>query len=150
MLDKKFWFDVGPEVVSKFKKHTFMEAKDINDNKFPPYPDASDPESYGALKKANKLPGQASEFRNSTAPVMRGDLMGDWKMTRSPGTGGFQFGTVSHGGKVVNLAKKKRYISTEAKPIPDHINKYLMSQADRYTGKKLKNNKNFKDRKFKL
>ena len=29
MLDKKFFFKYGPDVVSKFRKHIFMDAKDV-------------------------------------------------------------------------------------------------------------------------
>ena len=36
-----------------------------------------------------------------------------------------------------NLAKLGRVISTEAKPIPDKIEKYIMDQANKYVNQKL-------------
>ena len=37
VLDKKFFWKIGPEVVAKFKKHIFIQGKDAEGNKFKPY-----------------------------------------------------------------------------------------------------------------
>ena len=130
MIDKKF-FKIGANVVSKFRKHTFEDALDINGKKFKGY----SPE-YGAAKRGNKLKRQATEFANSTAPVLSSDLMRDWKL-RKVTNSGFSFGTVAFGDRVNHLAKKGRVISKDGKALPKDIAKYLMKEADRYVQKKL-------------
>ena len=131
MLDTKFFFKVGPEVVAKFRKHTFMDALDIKGKKFKSY--STD---YGISKRSGKLHRQATEFANSTAPVLTSDLLRDWTM-RKTGSTGFTFGTLTQGGKVISLAKLGRVISTEKKPIPDKIAKYIMDQANKYAKREL-------------
>ena len=130
MIDKKF-FTIGSNVVAKFREHTFEKALDINGNKFKGYST-----KYGADKRGNKLKRQASEFANSTAPVLSSDLLRDWKL-RKVTNNGFSFGTVAFGDRVNHLAKKGRVISKDGKALPKDIAKYLMKEADRYVQKKL-------------
>ena len=130
MIDKKF-FKIGANVVSKFRKHTFEDALDINGKKFKGY----SPE-YGADKRGNKLKRQATEFANSTAPVLSSDLMRDWKL-RKVTNSGFSFGTVAFGDRVKHLAKRGRVISKESKALPDKVEKFLMREADKYVKKEL-------------
>jgi len=131
MLDAPFFFKVGPDVVAKFRKHTFMNALDVKGRKFKGYS-----QGYGIAKRTGKLRRQATEFANSTAPVLTSDLLRDWTM-RKTSASGFTFGTLAHGGKVDSLAKLGRIISTEAKPIPDKIEKFIMAEADKYVKRKL-------------
>tara|TARA_Y100000310_G_scaffold318014_1_gene371594 strand:+ start:293 stop:739 length:447 start_codon:yes stop_codon:yes gene_type:complete len=137
MLDAKFFFKIGPEVVAKFRKHTFMDALDIKGNKFPNYNKSPASIKYGEAKRSGKLFRQATEFANSTAPVLTTDLLRDWTM-RKTSASGFTFGTLAHGGKVNHLAKLGRVISTEAKPIPGHIEKYIIKEANKYAKKQWK------------
>ena len=130
MIDKKF-FKIGANVVAKFRKHTFEKALDINGKKFKGYS-----AKYGADKRANKFKRQATEFANSTAPVLSSDLLRDWKL-RKVTNNGFSFGTVAFGDRVNHLAKKGRVISKDGKALPKDIAKYLMKEADRYVQKKL-------------
>ena len=130
MIDKKF-FKIGANVVAKFRKHTFEKALDINGKKFKGYS-----AKYGADKRANKFKRQATEFANSTAPVLSSDLLRDWKL-RKVTNSGFSFGTVAFGDRVNHLAKKGRVISKDGKALPKDIAKYLMKEADRYVQKKL-------------
>ncbi len=132
MLNKKFWYKAGPEVVAKFKKHIFMDAKDIDGNAFEGYS-----QEYGEAKRGNMLPRQSTEFSGSKAPVLTGDLISDWKMIQEPNNSGFSFGTVAHGGKVIGLAKLGRVISKESKALPKDVSKYLMDEAERYTQSEL-------------
>ena len=136
MLDAPFFFKIGPEVVAKFRKHTFMDALDIKGNKFKGYDKTPASKKYGEAKRSGNLYRQASEFSQSTAPVLTSDLLRDWTMRKNSASG-FSFGTLAHGGKVVSLAKKGRVISTETKPIPDKIEKYIMKEADKYVLNKL-------------
>ena len=132
MLDRKFFLKYGPDLVACFRKHTFMDAKDVYGKKFKGYST-----EYGQAKKTGKLFRQATEFSNSKAPILTSDLLRDWTM-RSIGSSGFKFGTMAHGGKVESLAKMGRVISTRSKPIPDGCAKKLMNNADKYVKKELK------------
>ena len=130
MIDKKF-FKIGANVVAKFRKHTFEKALDINGKKFKGYS-----AKYGIAKRANKLKRQASEFANSTAPVLSSDLLRDWKL-RKVTNNGFSFGTVAFGDRVEHLAKMGRVISKDGKELPKDVERFLMHEADKYVQKKL-------------
>ena len=134
MIDRKF-FKIGANVVAKFREHTFEKALDINGKKFKGYS-----AKYGIAKRANKLKRQASEFANSTAPVLSSDLLRDWKL-RKVTNSGFSFGTVAFGDRVNHLAKMGRVISKDGKALPKEIEKYLMNEAEKYVEKKLKKTK---------
>lgn len=133
MLDSKFFLKYGPDVVAKFRKHTFMEGKDVYGKPFKPYS-----QEYGEAKRANSIKGQATEFANKVSPVLRSDLMRDFKMIVNPSKKGFSFGTVAHGGKVLSLEKMGRVITTDAQPVPDDIAKWFVKMANKYVDKKLK------------
>ena len=130
MIDKKF-FKIGANVVAKFRKHTFEKALDINGKKFKGYS-----AKYGIAKRANKLKRQASEFANSTAPVLSSDLLRDWKL-RKVTNNGFSFGTTAFGDRVEHLAKMGRVISKDGKELPKDVERFLMHEADKYVQKKL-------------
>ena len=130
MLDAKFFLELSKKVVPMFRKHTFMDALDVKGKKFKIY--STD---YGIAKRSGKLFRQATEFKNTTAPVLSSDLLRDYKL-QGTSSSGFKFGFATQGGKVDNLAKMGRIISTEAKPIPDKIAKFIMSEADKYVDKK--------------
>ena len=131
-FDTKFFIQLAKDVVPMFRKHTFMDAKDVYGKKFKGYST-----EYGKAKRTGKLFRQATEFSNSKAPILTSDLLRDWTM-RSIGSSGFKFGTMAHGGKVEILAKLGRVISARNKPIPDGCAKKLMNNADRYVKKELK------------
>jgi len=130
MIDKKF-FKIGANVVAKFREHTFEKALDINGNKFKGYSS-----KYGAAKRGNKLKRQATEFANSTAPVLSSDLLRDWKLLKVTNNG-FSFGTKKFGDRVKHLAKRGRVISKESKALPDKVEKFLMREAEKYVQGKL-------------
>ena len=130
MIDRKF-FKIGANVVAKFREHTFEKALDINGKKFKGYS-----AKYGIAKRANKLKRQASEFANSTAPVLSSDLLRDWKL-RKVTNNGFSFGTVAFGDRVKHLAKMGRVISRDSKALPDKVEKFLMREAEKYVQGKL-------------
>ena len=130
MIDRKF-FKIGANVVAKFREHTFTKALDINGKKFKGYST-----KYGANKRANKLKRQATEFANSTAPVLSSDLLRDWKL-RKVSNNGFSFGTVAFGDRVKHLAKRGRVISKDSKALPKPVEQFLMREADKYVQRKL-------------
>ena len=132
MLDKNFFFKTGPEIVACFRKSIFMKGEDVEGTKFKPYS-----KSYATAKATGKLKRQASEFKDKVTPVLTGDLMRDWTM-RKTSSKGFQFGTMSHGGKVESLSNKGRVITSKDKPMPDKCFDLLMRKSNLYTKKKLK------------
>ena len=119
-----------------FRKHTFIDALDIKGKKFKGYKNPQDPYSYGNLKKTGTMFRQASEFKNSTAPILTSDLLRDYKL-QGTSSSGFKFGFATRGGRVEHLAKMGRVISTESKPIPDKIAKFVMAEANKYVKKEL-------------
>lgn len=136
MLDKKFWLDVGKRVVTRYRSWIFDDAgggknaKDVYGNPFPPYK-----RPYSTRKATGKLKRQASKHRDSTSPVLTGDLMRDFKLRKTTEEG-FTFGTTSHGSKVKSLDRNNRTISDAEKPIPDDIRDFLMEEATKYVNKK--------------
>ena len=131
MLDRKFFLELSKDVVPMFRKHTFINALDVKGKKFKGY--STD---YGIAKRTGKMFRQATEFKNSTAPVLSSDLLRDYKLIATSSSG-FKFGFTTHGGKVINLAKMGRVISSESKPIPDKIAKFIIKKADKYVKKEL-------------
>ena len=129
-LDKQFFEKLAKDVIPMYRKHIFIDAKDVNDKPFPK--EYSQP--YGSLKKAGRLPMQDKASAGSTAPYLTGALMRDFKMIKNPDSKGFSFGTSSYGGRVNNLAKmkKKRVLSTDKKPLPDKIEKHVIKSAVKY------------------
>ena len=73
---------------------------------------------------------QASAFKDSTAPVLSSDLARDFKAFKSHSTG-FGFGSISQKGKVEQLAKMGRVITTRQKPLPDKCSALLMKELDK-------------------
>ena len=131
MLDSKFFLELSKDVVPMFRKHTFMDALDVKGKKFKGY--STD---YGIAKRSGKMFRQATEFANSRAPILSSDLLRDYKLIGTSSSG-FKFGFATQGGKVNSLAKMGRVISTESKPIPDKIEKFIMKKADKYVKKEL-------------
>ena len=131
MLDRKFFFELSKDVVPMFRKHTFMDALDVKGKKFKGYS-----EKYKESKRSGRMFRQATEFKDSTAPILTSDLLRDWKLQGTSATG-FSFGTATQGGKIANLAKLGRIISTDSNPLPKKIEKFIMNQATKYVKKRL-------------
>ena len=131
MLDSKFFRELAKDVVPMFRKHTFMDALDVKGKKFKRYST-----KYGEAKRSGILKRQATEFANSTAPVLSSDLLRDYKLTKTMQSG-FQIGFPTQGGKVLSLAKMGRIISTNADPLPKSVDNFIMKEAEKFVKKKL-------------
>ena len=129
MLDRKFFLELSKKVVPMFREHTFINALDVKGKKFKGYS-----KDYGISKRTGKMFRQASEFANTTAPVLTSDLLRDYKL-QGTSSSGFKFGFATRGGRVEHLAKMGRVISSESKPIPDKIGKFVMAEANKYVKK---------------
>lgn len=127
MFDKKFFTKTAPKIVNMYRKHIFLEGKDIEGKPFKPYKS-----SYAKAKQSGELPRQATKFANTTSPVLTSDLMRDFTM-RKIGHFGFTFGTLVHGGKVLSLAKKGRYLTKGDKVLTDDMDKLLKKEMRKYS-----------------
>lgn len=137
MLDRKFFIKNAANIVARYRKHIFdpagggSGARDVKGNTYKAYTS-----KYSIAKKSAKLKRSDTKFSQNKAPVLTGDLLKDFQGFDLI-SGGFKFGTPTQGGKVNNLAKMGRVISSEAKPLPDKVSKYIMDRADKYVKAKL-------------
>ena len=138
MLDKAFFSKLGAEVSMKFLKHIFdpagggKGAKDVYGKGYKGYKHSENPNSYGSRKKAGVLKGidgkpQDPKFKSSKAPVLTGDLMRSFKTTGALSEG-FGFGTITRRGRVKKLIDMGRPVSTNEKPVPDEVAKFIMQE----------------------
>ena len=160
MLDLGFFKKINVNVVARYRKHIFdpagggRGAKDVYGKPYKGY--SGHPSkwtsmsmkksarnlipkggiSYSDAKKTGQLKRQDEKFKNSTAPVLSGDLYEDFQL-RKIGNSGFSFGTVAWGSTAKFLSKMGRNIATEKKPLPDKVATYIMDQADKYVKKRL-------------
>ena len=139
LLDKRFFEELGTNVVNLYREHTFDKGKDYKGKKFKKYST-----EYARAKRTGKLKRQDSNFKNTTSPVLTGDLYRDFKVIKTR-RDSFAFGTVAHGAKVDNLEKLGRIIAT-SKRIPKHIEDFILKEAEEYVMNKM--NKNFKNKRF--
>ena len=93
--------------------------------------------SYADAKKTGQMKRQTESYARSTAPVLSGDLLKDF-ITTPPGliSDGMGFGFITEMGKVKSLEKRGRAISTNTRPLPKPVGKWIMAEADKYAIKK--------------
>ena len=135
MLDAKFFIRIGANVRDRYRKHIFQDAKDINDKQFKAYS-----AEYGARKRADKFKRQASQYKNSKAPVLTSDLLRDYSLVKTM-KNGFQIGWTTLGARVEWLKKMGRVLTSKSQPMPDGVIKYLHNEAHGYIKKRLGPNK---------
>tara|TARA_Y100001963_G_scaffold72041_1_gene100131 strand:- start:242 stop:772 length:531 start_codon:yes stop_codon:yes gene_type:complete len=155
MLDRKFFSKNAANIVARYRKHIFdptgggKKAKQVTGRPYPDYSKKGENVGWRTIGegtnrrsvfidsyKNKKLKKGDSKFAQSNAPVFTRALMNDFQGFQLI-SGGFRFGTPTQSGKVKNLAKLGRVISSERKPLPDSVSKYIMIQADKYVKKKL-------------
>ena len=144
MLGKRFFRDLGPNVVNLYRKHTFEEARDSDGKKFDKYT-----KEYSKAKRSGKLKRQATQFKDSRAPVLTGDLYRDFKLQKISREG-ITFGTTTQGGTVRMLAKNGRNLTTAKNPIPKDIQKFIIKEADEWIMKQMKRNFKSKTRVYRI
>ena len=133
MLDKAFFSKLGAEVSMKFLKHIFdpagggSGAKDVYGKVYKSYSSGYDKaKKTGGLKGIDGKP-QDPKFKSSKAPVLTGDLMRSFKTTGALSEG-FGFGTITRRGRVKKLIDMGRPVSTNEKPVPDEVAKFIMQE----------------------
>ena len=133
VLDSKFFLKIAANVVARYNKHIFdpkgngSNAKQVDGKSYP---------AYTTKYKETKFKKGDSKFAQSKAPVFSRALLNDFQGFKLIG-GGFRFGTPIQGAKVKHLANMGRVISSESKPIPKPVEKYILSEADKYVKKEL-------------
>ena len=138
MLDKAFLNELGKDVRDKYRKLIFdpagggKGAKDVYGKEYAGYKNPQDPYSYGNLKKTGELSGidgtpQHKKHKDSRSPVLTGQLMNSFDRVGSH-SNGFGFGTVTQKGKVKSLTNMGRAVSTNEKPVPDEVAKFIMKE----------------------
>ena len=131
MLDSTFFRKIGPNVRDRYRKHIFQDAKDVYGKGFKSYTS-----KYGQRKRANKFKRQASQYANSTAPVLTSDLLRDYSLIKTMNSG-FQIGWTTYGGRVFWLAKLGRVLTHPNQPLPKGVQSYLFKEAEKYNTKGL-------------
>ena len=137
MLDSKFFRKINAEVIMRYRKHIFdpagggKGAKDVYGKSYKGYSSG-----YSKAKKTGQLKRQDEKFKNSTAPVLSGDLYKDFQLIKL-GKSGFTFGNLARQSTVKFLSKMGRVIMAENKALPTKVGKYIMDQADKYVKKEL-------------
>jgi hypothetical protein len=133
IITKQDWQSMADKTRLFWEKWTFLNKKDVQGVKFKGYS-----KGYGKRKRANKFDSQASQFKNSTAPVLTQALMNDLQ-TKSVNDNGYKLGWTSEGAKIKWLADNGRVISNEANLVPpemDKITHKIVDQSlDKFLGK---------------
>ena len=128
MLDKSFLNELGKDVRDMYRKLIFdpagggKGAKDVYGKDYKRYSS-----SYGAAKKTGALSEQHEKHKDSRSPVLTGQLMNSFDSVGSH-SNGFGFGTTTQKGKVKKLSNMGRAVSTNEKPIPDEVAKFIMKE----------------------
>jgi hypothetical protein len=132
IITKADWVSMGNQTRKFWKRWTFLDKKDVNGKKFEGYS-----KSYGERKQNNKFKRQASQFKNSTAPILTSDLMRDLAV-KNVTSNGFQLGWTSEGAKIKWLADNGRVISEPGQLVPDEMdkitNRIVNKSIDKFLG----------------
>ena len=139
MLDKKFFKKLRKDVIPMWRRHIFIDEKDVNNKKFPKYKT-----SYAIAKKSGILKGAAKKWANKRSPALTGALHNSIGIMETR-TDGFKFGTTTYGSRVKNLEDMGRLLSTKKTPIPKKVQGFIIDEAENYVMDKMK--KDFKDKK---
>ena len=114
-----------------FRKTIFDDEEMANGSKFPGYR-----EPYATMKASGSLKRQDAASAGSTAPFVSGDLKNSFQFIKTI-QNGFIFGTI-YGGRVDELEKKGRLITTDKHPVPKDVEQHILNEAIKYTSKKFK------------
>ena len=132
MLGSQFFRRLGVKVVKEWRQHIFVDARDIDDKKFPGYKDP-----YGTNKRAGKLYKQAGDSKGTTAPYVVGDLKNDLIFTGVT-RNSVKVGWAKEGGKIKALEKMGRVITKSNKPFPTKILNMIGKEAKKEVKKIIK------------
>ena len=137
MLDKGFFSILVRELPMQYRKYIFapksgMGAKNVFGKAYPPYST-----EYGISKKTGQMNLQVETYAQSRSPVLSGALLNDFTAAQGLLSDGMGFGNITEMGKVKSLERQGRAISTESRPLPKPVEKWIMAEADKYVKNKL-------------
>jgi len=135
MLSRNYFMNIAPIVRDMYRKHIFSKALDVHGAPFKSYTT-----QYGERKRGNKFKRQSTEYKNSRAPVLTGDLYGDFKVLKIMNNG-FQLGWAAFGSRVIHLGKMGRVLSADNQVFPDKVERFIDKATSRRVRKKLPKNK---------
>ena len=141
MLDKGFFSILVRELPMQYRKYIFAPdsgrgAKNVFCNKYPIYST-----EYGIAKKTGQIRRQVESYAQSRSPVLSGALLNDFTAAQGLLSDGMGFGNITEMGKVKSLERQGRAISTESRPLPKPVEKWIMAEADKYAKKQWAKNK---------
>ena len=113
-----------------------MGAKNVFGKAYPPYST-----EYGISKKTGQMNLQVETYAQSRSPVLSGALFNDITAVQGLLSDGMGFGNITEMGKVKSLERQGRAISTESRPLPKPVEKWIMAEADKYAKKQWAKNK---------
>ena len=136
MLDRGFFSILVRELPMQYRKYIFNppsggNARNVFGKKYPIYS-----AEYGIAKKTGQINKQVESFAGSRSPVLTGALFNDFIAAQGLISNGMGFGNITEMGKVKSLERQGRAIATEAKPLAKPVEKWIMSEADKYVDKK--------------
>ena len=137
MLDKKFFTSLANKMRKDYVDHIFEKGIDVNGSKFKSYSS-----KYGIRKRQNKFKRQSAAFANTTSPVLTGDLMNDAKPSSTTNSAKIRF--AAHGGKINNLAKLGRVLTSDKQPLPTKVISMIDREVEKEIKLKLPKSKRFK------
>jgi len=136
---KSWWRSIGLKARNLYRRETFDKGQNVYGDdwaggKYSP--------EYAAYKsRGGRNDRQSAAHKDQVTPIYTADTFRDLKRTkiRAKG-GGVEFGFSSRGDVVRKLAKrgKKYTLTSEEKPLPDAVVKYVTNEYNKYIKKNSK------------
>ncbi len=131
LLGKKFWLKNGPLWVNEVREQLFIKGLDVYGKPYPPYS-----KGYKESKSTGKLPRQAEQYKDKNVPILTSDLMRSFKLHKAHNKG-FLTGFDAWSGKIKDLAKRGRVLTTKKQPLPQKTIDDIVKVSSRWIKKGL-------------
>ena len=131
LLGKKFWLKNGPLWVNEVREQLFIKGLDVYVKPYPPYS-----KGYKESKSTGKLPRQAEQYKDKNVPILTSDLMRSFKLHKAHNKG-FLTGFDAWSGKIKDLAKRGRVLTTKKQPLPQKTIDDIVKVSSRWIKKGL-------------
>ena len=129
---KRFWKFIGDESADRIRVHTVKDGKDVQGKKFQP---------YSTIYKARKASGK---FKRQSSTSTKVDLQLTGDMMRNLQTRGFTKDKVVIGWSGTNAQKVQwnadmgRTVTSNARPLPKGIERFILNEVDKHIEKNVK------------
>ena len=138
LTEKSFWRKTGRFARDMYKDIIFEKGITVYGTK---YLNGRYSKSYAISKASGKIKRSASAYANKVVPVLVGDLQNDFGSFLKPRHDGVQLGYPTQGFKVKWLRdkfNKAGTLTSEDKPLPDKVVKYITNEYHKYIKKNQK------------